>query len=244
MLKTHLKIVIILTLFLSCKEKTANKVSRKRNYIDNIKSEKQINDLISRIGNNSYEIHVNDTLKYRNKYWQHLGDSLKVKPWAKADFDKNGLTDILVINASSYNYPIICILDKGNKYEIKRITRYVFQYCTFPVVSNDKIKYYFESKEDPDKWFEPSYLKQITLTYQFGDFIEENLNPANHKIEKIQYLTTGCYGSCPIFKLTINSDKSATWEAKRYNNIDNNEVTGNLITKVSDDKFNERQIRC
>jgi hypothetical protein len=63
--------------------------------------------------------------------------------------------------------------------------------------------------------------------------------PAKHKIEKIEYSTSGCYGTCPIFKLTINSDKTAKWHAKMYNKINNKEVSGNFNTRVTEDKYND-----
>jgi hypothetical protein len=236
--KAFFQIVILLTLFQSCKGQTDNNVLRKTNYIDSIRNSKQIIDLISKTDVRYKEFKLSDTLKFTEKNCQKLNDSLKVQSWSKADFDNNGLTDILVIG-SWYDHSVICILDKEGKYEIKPITRRSFQDCTFPIVENDKIKYYFESEPERGKWDEPRKLKQITLTYKFGDFIEENQTPSNHKIEKIEYSTTGCYGTCPIFKLTITSDKTAIWKAEMYNKINNKEASGNFNSKITEDKYND-----
>src|SRR5690606_10704725 len=162
----------------------------------------------SKVDKRYKEFEINDKLKFSDPKCQNLSDSLKVQPWTKADFDNNGLTDILVIG-NWYDYSVICILDKDGKYEIKPITRRSFQDCTFPVVENNKIKYYYESEPERGKWDEPRKLKLITLIYKFGDFIEENQTPANHNIEKIEYSTTMCFGTCPVFNITINSDKTA-----------------------------------
>ncbi|PKB15264.1 hypothetical protein CLU82_0328 [Flavobacterium sp. 5] len=227
-----------MTISQSCKGQTDNTVLHKANYIDSIQNTKQITDLISKIDNRYKEFKPNDSLEFADKKCQNLSDSLKVQPWTKTDFDNNGLTDILVIGNWN-DYSVICILDKDGKYEINHITRRSFQECTFPVVENNKIKYYFENEQERGKWDEPRKLKQITLTYKFGDFIEENQTPANHKIKKIEYSTTGCYGTCPIFKLTINFDKSAKWKAEIYNEISNKEVIGNFNSKITEDKYNE-----
>lgn len=238
MIKAFSQIVIFLTLFQSCKGQVDKNVSHKANYIDSIHNTQQITDLISKIDERYKEFEINDKLKFTDKECQNLSDSLKVQPWTKADFDNNGLTDILVIG-NWYDHSVICILDKEGKYEINRITRRSFQDCTFPIVENNKIKYYFQSEPERGNLDEPRKLKQITLIYKFGDFIEENQTSSNHKIEKIEYSTTGCYGTCPIFKLTINSDKTAKWNAEMYNKINNKEISGNFNSKITEDKYND-----
>jgi len=47
--------------------------------------------------------------------------------------------------------------------------------------------------------------------FKFGDFVEFNSIPANHKIEKIEYSTGPCFGDCPIFDLMINQNKTASY---------------------------------
>ncbi|NME70227.1 DUF6438 domain-containing protein [Flammeovirga aprica] len=227
-----------MTLFQPCKGQTNNSVSQKTNFIDSIQNAQQLTELISKIDDRYKEFEVNDKLEFSDKKCQNLSDSLKVQSWKKVDFDNNGLTDIMVIG-NWYDYSVICILDKGGKYEIKPITRRVFQDCTFPVVDNGKVKYYYWSDIEQGKWNEPRELKQITLVYKFGDFIEENQTPANHKIEKIEYSTTSCYGSCPVFRITINSDKSAIWKAEMYNEINNKEVKGSFNSVLKEDKYND-----
>jgi len=242
MIRTFFQIITLLFLFQSCKGQTDNTVSHKTNYIDSIQNAKQITDLILKVDNKYKKFTVNESLKFENRYsgknYKQIADSLKIQPWTTADFDNNGLTDILVVG-NWYDHSVICILDKNGKYEIKPITRSSFQNYTFPVVKNGKIKYYFESEPDWRKRNEPRKLEQITLIYKFGDFIEENQLQSTHKIEKIEYSTSGCYGTCPIFNLTINSDRTANWLAKMYNKINNKEVSGNFNSKIEDDKYND-----
>jgi hypothetical protein len=243
MIKSIFQITILLTLFQSCKSQVDNKVIHKPNYIDSIQTAKQIEELILKIDKRYSKFKINQTLNYESRFsgisCKKISDSLKIKPWQKADFDNNGLSDILIVGTWS-DHHIICILDKGeNHFEIKSITRRIFQECTFPVVSNNKIKYYFESYPESGNWDKPRKLQQIILTYQFGDFIEENPTPTSHKIDKIEYSTTGCFGTCPVFELTINSDKNAKWFADMYNEISDKEVKGDFNSTITEDKYNE-----
>jgi hypothetical protein len=223
-------------LFQSCKYHS------NKNIIDGIETSKQITDLLSKIDSKYIGFKINESLKFKNRYnkksIKSLTDSLNVQPWVKADFDNNGLTDILVIG-NGYNHEVICILDLGNKYEIKRITRRSFQDFSFPVVVNNKIKYYFGDPSEREKTIASRKLNQITLIYKFGDFIEENKVILKHKIQKISYSTTGCYGECPIFSLTIDSSRNAKWHAKMFNEYKNKKIEGDFNTKISQEKFDE-----
>lgn len=39
----------------------------------------------------------------------------------------------------------------------------------------------------------------------------------NSKYSKIEYQAGACFGSCPIFKITINPDRTAVFEAEHFN---------------------------
>jgi hypothetical protein len=243
MIKTIFQITFLITQLLACNAQWNSKVLHKPNYIDSIKNAKQITDLLFKIDNRYQGFKVNQTLQYDSLFseisCERISDSLKVKAWQKCDFDNNGLSDLLVVGTWSNHY-IICILDKGqNKYEMKPITRRIFQECTFPVVENDKINYYFKSYYKQENRHEPGKLEHITLIYKFGDFIEENLFPSSHQIEKIEYSTTGCFGSCPIFSLIMNSNRNAGWHAEQFNKINNKEIIGNLTAIITEEKYNE-----
>lgn len=243
MIKPIFNLVLLLTFFQICKGQAENNALYKPNLIDSITTGEQLNALISKLDNRYKDFKVNEELKFESRYsrknYKKIADSLNVQPWTKADFDSNGLTDILVIGRISNNHSIICILDKGNKYEFKPITRRSFQENTFPIVVNNTIKYYFESEPDRVNWNKPRELQQITLTYKFGDFIEESKNTTTHTIEKLEYSTTGCLGTCSIFDLTINADRTSVWNAKRHNKIGNKEYEGIFKTKITQDKFDE-----
>jgi len=237
------RFIILSTIFQTCQGQTDSSAGKRRNYIDSINSAQQLTQLISKVDKKYKDFKINESLTFASSYsgkdYKKIFDSLKVQPWTKADFDNNGLTDILIIGTWSEHH-ILCILDEGdNHYEIKSITRRSFQECTFPVVRNNKIIFYFESYPQRGSWDIPLKLEHIILTYQFGDFIEENLAPPSHKIETIEYSTSGCFGTCPIFEMVINSDGTASWFAARYNAINKKEVKGHFTSRINIGKHNE-----
>jgi hypothetical protein len=242
MIKTISKIIILLMLFQSCEGQANSVVLNKPNFIDSIKNVTQINNLITKVDRIYKDFKINTELKFENRYsgkdYKKIADSLKVQPWTKADFDNNGLTDILIVGKWD-DHCVICILDKGEKYELKRITRRSFQNCTFPIVEDNKIKYYFESEPERGNWEKQEQLQSTTLIYKFDDFIEENKKSATHKINKIEYSTSGCFGTCPIFNLTIISDRTAKWTAEMHNEIAKKELKGNFQATITQDKFDE-----
>ena len=235
-------IFLILILFQPCNAQTSIRQNIKENYIDSITSAKQIESLITKINKRYSDFKVNETLIYPGDYsnidCKKISDSLNVKPWQKGDFDNNGLTDILIIG-NWQRHHIICILDKGdNNYEIKSITRRSFQECTFPIVMADtSIEYFYPSYYERGNSDKPK-LQNKNLIYKFGDFIESNSNPSNHKIEKIEYSTTACYGTCPIFSLTINPDRFTIWNATSFNEIHKKEIKGEFKTTLEEKQFN------
>ena len=213
-------------LFISCHGQTQNDnpVVKYHNSIDDINDAKQIEKLLKTIDKRYTDFKINNILKFSDSDCQRLSDSLKLKSFTKIDFDKNGYTDLLVIGEWSH-HTILLILDSGgNKFSIKHLTRRIFQECSFPKISTEGNEIFI----DYYSFKEPAWRNDDTITglqskrliYKFGDFVEFNIAPQNHNIEKIEYSTTGCYGSCPIFSLDINSDRTAKFNATRYNEPD------------------------
>jgi hypothetical protein len=194
------------------------------NKLDDITNTKEIERLVSSINSNYSNFKINPQLKFTDKDCQKLYDSLKLEPFTKADFDNNGYTDLLVIGHWS-NPAIICILDSGqNKFSIKRLTKGLFQGCSFPKILTNENEtyidyYYFKEPDWRNNEFKGT-IKSKRLIYKFGDFVEYNSSKTKYDIQKIEYKTTMCFGTCPEFELTINSDRKAKYNALQYNKPD------------------------
>ncbi len=190
------------------------------NDIDNLKTDKDVEKFIrsQSAALADARISYKDFL-YSDFIKQHIADSLGVKLWQKVDFDNNGKTDLLVyLNTSGQDY-LTAIIDEGESFSIHFISKWPFQNIYFPVIKIAgttpelllyKICSYCHSKNEgitlPD-----------TLIYKFGNFIEPPNSSASHHIEKIEYSTSRCYGTCPVFSLSIDNTRKASYNAEMYN---------------------------
>jgi hypothetical protein len=68
----------------------------------------------------------------------------------------------------------------------------------------------------------------------YGGFIEFNLHPNQIEFKQIKIMTSPCFGTCPIFELTINNNKQAVLNAKKYNKL-----TGVYKSNVDEKVFND-----
>src|SRR4051812_31502518 len=88
--------------------------------IDDIKTSREIEDLLKSLNPTFSTFHINDSLKFLDDNCKRAGDSLHCSPWFKADLDNNCYTDLVVVGGWD-NHAIFCILDSGdNKYAINR----------------------------------------------------------------------------------------------------------------------------
>jgi hypothetical protein len=235
--------IVLFALLLSCKQPAKSQLAKPPNIIDSIQTAGQIEKLIAHIDDRFADFKVNEKLRFSDEECQRLSDSLRIKAWTKADFDNNGWTDLLVVGRQRLA-AILCIIDKGNnQFALNRITRRFSQDCSFPVVDTIKglpaIEYYFRSYPERGNWDKPRPLERKTLIYKFGDFVEANQNPVSHRIEKLEYSTTMCFGSCPSFKMEMNEDRTGAFNAWMYNKIAGKEVKGDFKTTIDEPHFKE-----
>lgn len=179
----------------------------------------------------------------RNEFCSKIADSLNItKSYYKADFDNNGYTDLLA-TGDYYGFVIFVVMNYGHdSLKLNRLTRRSFQECTFPKIINDTIIRYYYMPEPAWKEKEQSITLQfINLIFKYGDFIEYNPQPKNYSIEKIEYQTTECFGTCPKFFLSIKKDKSAIFKAELYNRETRNskETNGTFKATIRDSSFFE-----
>ncbi|MGZ4055466.1 MAG: DUF6438 domain-containing protein [Bacteroidia bacterium] len=134
----------------------------------------------------------------------------------KLDLDNNGLTD-LIVNGKYF----FAVTDNGNgHYDSHFIDRGTFmldKHTLKNIVYKDKTPLLLicSFSEYSLGKFDNSITD--TLALKFGEFYEYNPTPDNFKIEDIIFSTSPCYGTCPIFELTIKADRTAKYDAQEYN---------------------------
>jgi len=130
----------------------------------------------------------------------------------KVDLDGNGQTDLMV--ESNYLFAVT------DKHDLVMVDHGGFTFYRYTLLKIEKVGGDTLLRVRPRKDTElpqPTSEAELTLTFKFGGFIEYNSTPDHLKIESVTLSTSGCFGSCPIFTISIKADRSATYQAKQFN---------------------------
>ncbi len=209
----------------------------KANDIDELKTNQDVESFLR----SHFPAFVDAQIAYRDFLYpdpleQKVADSLGIKLWQKADFDLNGKTDLLVyMNTGGKNY-LIVILDEGKSYHVSFLSRYPFAETYFPVVRKMgttpllilyKTCSYCHGKFDGIAGID-------SLVYRFGGVVEPGVASRKYNIEKIEAATHPCTSACPVFDISINSNRSAQYNAIKYN-----DTTGNFTCLIDTVNYNK-----
>jgi hypothetical protein len=153
------------------------------NAIDNIASNSSVKIFIKEIFQKS-RVHFElvDNFPTKDTLLKQLKLAFRPAIWFKADFDKNGYTDLLISGTRGYDEPsVICILDSGgNKFYPKFITHRSFQYPAIPILTSVEnspaILYYYAPEITFSDTLQPPIVTD-TLVFKYGDFVEYNHSP-------------------------------------------------------------------
>jgi hypothetical protein len=206
----------------SAKKNAAPRVSTHQTKIDAIGTAADVEALLASIDPIYTGCKVNAKLKSNEKETLKLIKSQGIKPWVKVDLNDNGYTDLLV-NAWQNGEPVVyCVVDSGgNRFAVKQVFGKSGQSAIFAAVNNagaaKQITAYYPEPVVRNSKLKGRTLLKAQLTLREQDLIEYNAMPVKHSIEKIEYSTTMCYGRCPVFKLFIDADRNAVYEATKFN---------------------------
>lgn len=222
--------IIYFVLFFSFTSSLYSQSLKKSNRIDSLMTSKDIEDFILNDSNKiNYFLKVEDKINY-DLYCDNIADTLNIKKnWWKSDFDNNGLTDLLVIGNTSDGPKTICILDQGNGFKSKSISKgELYEKCSFSKVKDNSIEY--QSVKVLDRYGNLSKLIKENLVYKFGDFIEENPNPKRHHILKIEFQEGGSHWDRSTIKIEIISNRDIAWTINDY---ESSKVYNSRLSKES-----------
>jgi hypothetical protein len=207
-----------------------NPPAKQLNKIDSLSTGAQINVFIRSLDPAFKDFTVNEQLAFPS-WCKMLADSLQIPYYYKADFDRNGLTDLMVLS-KEMDYPVLCVLDSGaNRYQMTWVNK-VSHICMIPVVTthHDTVfvdHYNFQHlgsfKGDPQR-----VVQVRRLVYAFGDFVEYNPAPTRHRIEKIQYKTN--FTMDPDFILTIDASRNARYQYRKQFDLPYETFAGSIDT--------------
>ena len=179
-------------------------------------------------------------------------ESLK-DSFIKIDLDNNGLTDLIV----NGRYLFIVIAKGNGKYELSFIDQGTFLsqgyvLCNILYENDQPLLVIREGTivlDNEHKRMDSTdiyvhmpgkFARQNgydTLIVKFGRLLEFNPKPNYSQIEEINFSTTECYGTCPVYTLSIKNDRSAIYHAIQYIK-DSGEFAG-VISKKNYERFND-----
>jgi hypothetical protein len=165
----------------------------------------------------------------------------EIKNWQKIDVNNDGLTDLIFIS-HFYGYTQNVIIDEG-KNGFKLIRNIInFDECEYikPIKVQDKnelrirkVNLPFDFDDNIEK-----YTTIDTLTYKYDSFIELNDKVIiDNKIKNIEVKTDYCFGTCPVFKLTINKNGLAEFDGIEFTKFKGKSIK-QLNQKSVDEIFN------
>ena len=167
------------------------------------------------------------------------------RSFQKADFDRNGYTDLLSIGKKQEFLNISVVMNYGNdSLRLIELTPTPFSRCALPfidTIENHPVIRYFQWKTYETKNGYEEKLTEDTLVFKFGGFIEYNPHPARYTITEIDLQTGICNGYCPVFHLKINENREAVLEAEAFNinRKTGKEIKGIYKTNISEKDYEQ-----
>jgi len=162
----------------------------------------------------------------------------------KADFDNNGYTDMLLLGGYGNSYYSFVVMNNGNS-DPKVHLMGSFDYLFIPKLiyrkGNPLLEIHGEKPDFSKKKISFKPFHDILHWKNIG-FAGENQNPKEYKIEKIQFVERGCYGTCPVFEIHIDDKGKAFFFAEFYNFSHNHGAKPEdkvFVTTLSNKTYNE-----
>ncbi|EDM45097.1 hypothetical protein SCB49_03214 [unidentified eubacterium SCB49] len=163
--------------------------------------------------------------KDRDSLIKILADSIKInRSFYKADLDNNGYTDLIIIgddkscsgSGGSCDYSVYSLMNFAND-SINPVDLVLDNSFNSAIIPKITIKNSVPILEIFGSNNLNSNTNSLQLSYKYGTFVEKNNEPKEYSIEKIEYSAEACFGSCPIFELSIDKNRKAKLNAIEYN---------------------------
>lgn len=161
----------------------------------------------------------------------------KSSSFLKVDFDRNGKTDILVLQYESDNPSPFLILDFGKKVERYWIPNKGFDNCFYPTIDTLDGKTCIVNFNCFDVLTPNTPKCKIDTLILFEKSFIELKSPSNHKISKIEFKINNihCFGcNYDDFEIIINSDLSTKFKVSSKDST-------YTLDRISNSKFQHIQ---
>lgn len=184
----------------------------KQSMIDMIKCKEDVQHFLNTIDPEQFrDLSIFKTDKTKNEY-HVVEDCAYSNKYYKIDFDKDGLTD-LIIDARLF----LVIINKGNNtFQINYIDNCEGLSPGYSLRAIDTINKQLIVRKLNYK-YEKTDTTDLKLIYKFNRIIEYNINPTQNAIRNIKIKFGECFGTCPVFEMSITEDRVIVYNAVNYN---------------------------
>lgn len=226
-------------------EATIKKTPLIHSKIDSLNTEAEVQQFIRETDTNYKKFELRKIADFNRRYGRStdhdslikiLARKLKIdKSYYKADFDNNGFTDLVAIGDNykcttwdkneqsvSCDFSVFALMNFGkdsiliktlqSDYDRPLVPK-ITQVDCIPFLSVNTIKYDYDKKKKREIISDTSTV----LAYKYDAFIEYQKKSKIHSIEKIEFSSSACFGTCPIFRIEIKDNQKAILWADEYN---------------------------
>lgn len=197
---------------------------RQATRFDSLTSTRQVQRLLRTLPG-LFGIHLTDSLPQPCPGALACQPPGRVAGWVRADFDGNGRTDLLVTGTflDGYSGRIVrVLLDSGQRrLHPQALGGYTDGCVAAQLVRVRKqvgIRYVhqrYPQLRTPSSQLQP-VCQVDTLLFRDGQLLEYNPAPRDYHIERVQYTSGACFGTCPIYTLTVAANGTATYQARAF----------------------------
>lgn len=248
-------IIIFFAFIFSCSEKKQSLLKPiKFTKIDSLSGLNEIRGFIKEADSSLINFLCIAPNKYNPEYysksnWKNKLDSIFSQfSFPKGDFDNNGYTDLIITGEPySYSFKVMAIMNFGKEnYSVIPLTLSdINDYPIYPkLIYKNGIPvvelyslYNFSDDVEND-------ISKRTLIYKYDRFIDYNEPSEDYQISQIEFSSSACLGTCPVFELIINENSKSSFIAKYYNFSKNKKINskgeeGYFETMINKENYSE-----